>query len=138
MKVSYRETGSPGSWTVLFDETAVAAGPVLPEFAPTFADQVQQEAVMRAADSVRFPRGNTSVNLPLAFFVTYSTRALALAGVKTMRALKNLKLDFKVEEGTTVHYYRNGVLAQQQSTLMGVTVLHALGFITDDITTDEA
>ena len=138
MKVSYKTSGSAGAWTVLFDETAVAAGPVLPDFMPEFTDTIQEEPLVRAANVFRAARGNASVTLPLLVIITYATRAAALASLRTMRDLKNTRLDFKVEEGAEVQYYKNGVMIGYVGQPQGITVIHNLNFRTDDVTTTEA
>jgi hypothetical protein len=138
LKVSYKTSGSASAWTVLFDETAVAAGPVLPDFMPEFTDTIQEEPLVRSANVFRATRGNASVTLPLVVIITYTTRAAAIASLRTMRALKDTKLDFKVEEGAEVQFYKNGVLAAYVGQPQGITVIHNLSFRTDDVTTEES
>lgn len=137
MKLSYRAVGSPGSWTTLFDETAVAAGPVLEQFQPQFSQAVQQEALVRANAQYREPRGNISVAIPLPVWITYATRALALASIETWNGLLGTKWNFRVEQDATVHYYPNAVLTGYTPAQQGVSVLHMMQFISDNLTTTE-
>jgi hypothetical protein len=135
MKVSYRAT-SGGGYTSLFDETAVASGPVLERFAPQFSAVSQVEPLFGSEAQFSAARGNVRCALPLAVTVTYTTLALALAGIRTFAALLGVgkKWHFKVEQDTEVQYYPNAVVDSYAPALNGVTVIHQLAFNSDTVT----
>ena len=137
MKLSYKTAGSAGAWTVLFDETAVAAGPVLERFRPSFSQLIQQEPLFNSPNQFRAPRNNVFVSHPLPVFITYPTLAAALDSIKTWSELFNTNFNLKVEQGDTVHYYPNALLAGYTPDPTGVTVLHIFEFISDNLTVTE-
>ena len=133
MKLSYKPVGAAGSWTVLFDETAAAAGPVLPEWKPEFNQPIQQQPLFRSPAQFRAARNNTSVSHPLTVFITYATLADAFDSVKTWSDLLGNKYHFKAEQGAKIHYYPNALLTNYTPNATGVTVQHTFTFISDKV-----
>jgi len=131
VKVSYATPG--GAYTVLGDEADRSA--LFELFAPQFSPLNQITPLAGGSNTFKEPRGNVQVTVRLVVSIPYATQVLALAAVNTLRSAFSVKKHLKIEQGATVHYYPNGVLAAYQPTLVGVTVRHDFQFNTDDLTT---
>ena len=137
MKVAYKRIGDSG-YIVLFDEEAALN--VLPDFKPSFQDLNYIQPGFGAASQGPTPEGNTLVTLSLQFQITYGQlgtqhpRQLALASIRTMRALKGVRLHIQVTQDGEIQYYPNGVVDSYEADLMGATVYHHFTFKTQDVT----
>lgn len=134
MKISYATPGSSPSYTVLGDESDRSATFEL--FAPGFQPLNQVEPLAGGSNTFKAARGNVNSGLQIVVSIPYSTKALALAGVKTIHdAFMGVKKHLKVEEGATVHYYPNALLTGLTPVLRGTTIQFNFQFVTDDLTT---
>lgn len=133
MKISYATPAGSPSYTVLGDEADRTL--LLELFAPSFQPLNQIEPLAGAANTFKHPRGNVNCSLQLVASIPYSTPALALAGVKTVRDAFTAKKHLKVEQDATVHYYPNATLTGLTPVLRGKTVQFNFGFSCDDLTT---
>ena len=136
MKLSYKASGSQDTYSVLADESDRVT--TLELMDPAWERQVQTEALVRAASAVSFARGNVVVSLGFVITVTYSTLANALAGVEAFAVAFDAATDFKLEQGATVLFFPNAVCGAYKPTLSGVTVRHALKFVSQQISKQEA
>lgn len=140
MKVSYR-TADGGEWTVLFDETAAATGPVLHEFTPSFRGVVQRTPLFKAdadepdplALEYRAPLGSVTCTMPLTFTVTYASRGEAIAGIRTFAGLLDTRFDLMVEEDDETQFYANAIAESYAAQASGLSILHSFVFITDNV-----
>ena len=133
MKVSYKDTIG-GAYAVLFDETAVAAGPMLEKFTPNFKALNQVEPLLGGTNQFSTPRGNIRCTLPMTITATYADLPSALASVRTFAALLGFKWHFKIEQGAEAQYYPNALVEGYTPALTGATVVHQLSFTSDTVT----
>lgn len=131
MKISYK-LASGGGYTVLFDEATGAS--VVSEFTPAFQATLQEENLYKSADRFRAGRGNIACSLPLEWVVTYDTRALAMASVRTIAGLLDTKLHLKVEQDSEVQYYPNTFITSYRPRPSGATMYHSIEFVSDNVT----
>ncbi len=131
MEISYKAVGG-SSYTSLGSEATRAA--LVELFAPSFAPLNQIEPLAGGTNSAKFARANTGVDLSAIISIPYSTKADALAAIKTLYDAFAVKSHLKVVEGGTTHYYPNAVLQRYTPTLRGVTVSHNLSWSTDVVT----
>ncbi len=133
MKISYAVPGSSPSYTVLGDESDRTATFEL--FAPGFQPLNQVEPLAGGSNTFKAARGNVNSGLQIVVSKPYSSKANALAGIKTIHdALVGIKNHLKVEEGATVHYYPNALLTGMNPVLRGTTIQFNLQFVSDDLT----
>lgn len=133
MKVSYATPAATPSYTVLGDESDRSA--LFELFAPAFVPLNQVEPLAGGSNTFKAARGNIGVTVQLVVSIPYSTRALALAAVYTVKTAFAAKQHLKIEQDATIHYYPNALLTGYQPVPKGVTVLHQISFTTDDLTT---
>lgn len=131
MEISYKAVGG-SSYTSLGSEATRAA--LVELFAPSFAPLSQVEPLAGATNSAKFARQNTDTDLTAVISIPYSTKADALAAIKTLFDALAVKNHLKVVEGATTHYYPNAVLKRYTPTLRGVTVSHNFSWSTDVVT----
>lgn len=132
MQISYSLTTSI-SYTSLGDEASRTA--LVESFAPSFTPVNQIEPLFRALNTFKAVRDNVGVSLAILVSIPYATKAAALTAILTLRTAFKVKTHLKIVEGATTHYYPNAVCTGYAPVLKGVTVLHQLNFITDDVTT---
>lgn len=130
MKVSY--TTTYGTYTVLADEADRSA--TCEELSASFAGMVQAEPMFRAASVSLFGRGNVQCTLALVLTMPYTTEALALASIRTLRGILASSLHLKVEQDSEVQYYPNAVCNNYTPRLRGLTVEHRITWTTQDVT----
>lgn len=136
MQVNYIIKGSGTGWgsaPVLFSNSA---GDANDKFAPQFDDVAESYAGYGAASTIKLPLSNTKATVPFKWNSVYSTLALAMASLLTIRStFKGQLIHLQITEGATVFYFPNAILQSYVGDVHGLTVDHNLKFIADDITT---
>lgn len=130
MKISY--TTGHSSYTPLADESDRSA--TCEVLSPSFRSLAQVDPLFRAASPAIFGRGNAECSLSVVLTMPYSTRAAALASLRSMRGILASSLHLKVEDGTEVQYYPQAVCTQYTPTLRGLCIEHAITWTTQDVT----
>ena len=135
MKVDYKIVGAAGGYTTLFDESA---GDASPTFKPTFKDSVMSSPGFGAASQGQTPMLDTEVTLEIPLVRVYTSAANAKAAIRALRgALKGLRLNLRVTQGTDIDYYPSAVLESLSASLEGSTVVYSLQFKSQDVTGTE-
>jgi hypothetical protein len=135
VKISYTTSYGTSSYVPLGNESDRTM--LVETFAPSFSQQVQTEPLFRAATPANLNRGNTSCGLSLAVSMIYTTHALALASIRSLRGVLASPLHLKVEQDSEDQHYPNAVCTSYTPVLTGRSVLHRMQFTTQDVTDTE-
>lgn len=129
MKISYT---AATSYTVLGDESDRTA--LVELLQPNFSQLVQSSPLARATTPGLWNRGNASCGLTLHITITYSSRANALAAIRTLRGVLKNALHLKVEQDSETQYYPQAVCHSYVPGLRGLSVTHQIQWTTQDVT----
>ena len=133
MKISYKIVGgTPPAWVTLFDN---ATGDASPVFKPSFRNVNQLSQGFGAGSQAVNPLANAICSLNLPFSKTYTSNAVALLAIRTLRSnLSGVKVHLSVIEGSETQYYPNGSLENMDANLTGCSVDFNMTFQTEDVT----
>lgn len=131
MKCEYKVSGAAGNYVPWWDESA---GDVSSTYKVSFAEKLEISPGFGAPSEGVTPNGNTLISLEIPLVRIYTSRANAKAGIRTMRALKGLRLNLKMTEGADVDYWPSAVLQHMTANLSGQSVDFIFQFSSQDVT----
>lgn len=103
----------------------------------SFESRVQVSPIVRADTPALHRRGNTAASLGIAIAVTYATLDEALAAIETFNGYFGTAYHLQITQGDTLHYYPSGLMTGYTPEFMGLTVIHRMQWIAQNLQTTE-